>query len=116
MPEIFVSPDKPAQGHKKRRRLFASYSSYPEDISFENKEKGEKVILMLRQHPIVNLRWISISILLFLIPAVVLKLGFLSFLPAGYPVAEEIWSPMYWATYSPFLSTATTLFPALSKR
>lgn len=98
MPEIFVSSEKnagkvpseqpddkfvPASTSKK---IFSAFNLYPENIDFETKEKEEKIVLMLRQHPIVNLKWIFISILLFLCPSILGKTGLISLLPAGYPL------------------------------
>lgn len=93
MPEIFVSPEniksKKTSGeirHHGRRKMFSAFNLYPEHISFETREKDEKIILMLRQHPIVNLKWIFVSIILFLSPAIIQKTGLLSLLPTGYQV------------------------------
>jgi hypothetical protein len=89
MPDVFVSPDQKTQqnspsplppvppetesqksvleGHT--HSLFSAFSLYPDDIDFETREDGEKIILMLRRHPIVNI----LSIL-----------GIFSLLPMGF--------------------------------
>jgi uncharacterized membrane protein YdbT with pleckstrin-like domain len=41
---------------------------------------------MLRQHPITNLGWIILSIILFLVPGILETTGLLNFLPSGYPL------------------------------
>jgi len=93
MPEIFVSPEninsKNTSGeirHHGRRNMFSAFNLYPEHISFETREKDEKIVLMLRQHPIVNLKWIFVSVILFLCPAIIQKTGLLSLLPTGYQI------------------------------
>jgi hypothetical protein len=96
MPEIFVSADGGKQKGAKTpslelpqqspsgSKLFASFNLYPQNIDFETKEKEEKIILMLRQHPVINLKWIFVSIVLFICPAILGKIGILSGLTVGY--------------------------------
>jgi hypothetical protein len=97
MPDVFVSPpvlpekepvteaQKSAiEGHS--HNLFASFCLYPDDIDFETKEDNEKIILMLRHHPIVNVKWIAISVLLLFGPTILNILGVFSLLPLGYPL------------------------------
>lgn len=48
--------------------FFPAYFDKPTDIRFAEQEADEHIELMLRQHWIVNTSWISISILMFLIP------------------------------------------------
>lgn len=63
----------------------------PSGVRFETQQDDETVILFLRQHVIVNVPWIIISALLFIVPVVVfpmalanLKLPFI--IPGGYLV------------------------------
>lgn len=102
MPDVFVSdsvdkdgPENPiplkvptkesekvkVAGHS--HNLFGSFRLYPEKTDFESRTGEEKIILLLRQHPIVNFKWIVISILMFLVPSVLGFLGLLSQLPAN---------------------------------
>jgi hypothetical protein len=77
MPDVFdASP----------RNLFSSFNLYPTDIDFETKGSDEKIILMLRQHPIINVKWIVISLLLLTGPTILSLLGIFSVLPAGFPL------------------------------
>lgn len=64
-------------------RVLSAFSFYPNHVDFESREKEEKVILLLRQHPIVNLKWIVIVVLMIFAPSVVAYLNVLSTLPAG---------------------------------
>jgi len=119
MPDIFVSPEekpnkepavlpeeKPVVEEKcQKRRVrghshsrFSSFNLYPEHIDFETKEKEEKVIVMLRQHPIVNLKWIVISILPFFCPFFFGKTGLMSSLPDGY--SSVIFMTWYLVTFA----------------
>ena len=72
------------QGHD--HRLFSSFCLYPDDVDFETRESKEKIILLLRQHPIVNLRWIFGTILLLTGPTIINFFGIFSFLPTGFPL------------------------------
>ncbi len=48
--------------------LFSSFCKNPEGISFENQEKGEKILLFLRRDFITNAKWILIGIALVILP------------------------------------------------
>ena len=103
MPDIFVSdpvdktpqdpvlpeqdPKTEAQksslpGHTHKR--FSAFSLYPDDVDFETKEPEEKIILLLRQHPIVNLKWILIAIVMFFVPSIARAFGVFLTLPMGF--------------------------------
>jgi hypothetical protein len=72
----------------------AAYSYYPDPdkLHFESKEDEEEIILFLRQHPIVNLKWIIISIFMILAPSVLTFFPLLSFMPPNFQVvAVLIW-------------------------
>jgi uncharacterized membrane protein YdbT with pleckstrin-like domain len=61
----------------------------PQNVRFETQEPTETVILFLRQHPIVNVPWIIIAILLLLSPTILFPLFFTmlhlsSVLPPSY--------------------------------
>lgn len=50
------------------KRPMAAFSFHPDGIDFETRESQEKVILFLRQHPIVNIPWILLSFLMIIAP------------------------------------------------
>jgi len=58
----------------------SAYCYYPEAVDFETKESKEKIVLLLRKHPITNVRWIVISVLMILAP------GLLNFFPPAMVV------------------------------
>jgi hypothetical protein len=94
MPDVFVSPDKKTakdtapilSEQKPSHHRFAAFSLYPKNIDFETREDNEKIILMLRQHPIVNVKWIFFTLLLLTGPTVLNALGIFSLLPIGFPL------------------------------
>ncbi|MBI3103508.1 PH domain-containing protein [Candidatus Daviesbacteria bacterium] len=48
--------------------MFSSYVENPSNCRFEGQDTDEKILLLLRAHPITNLRWIMPAILLFFAP------------------------------------------------
>lgn len=50
--------------------LLTSFVSFPSKMSFETQDDDEEVILFLRQHPIVNIKWIVIAILMLTLPSI----------------------------------------------
>lgn len=60
--------------------MFSSYVENPTHCRFEGQDPNEKILLLLRAHPITNLRWIVPAILLFLLPFFVpLVFGMINF-------------------------------------
>ena len=54
--------------------MFSSYIIHPTACRFEGQDPDEKILLLLRAHPITNLSWIIPSIFIFLIPFLIPKL------------------------------------------
>ena len=48
--------------------MFPAYIENPVNVSFEGQDAGEKILLLLRAHPITNLKWIIPALLLMLVP------------------------------------------------
>lgn len=70
----------------------APYCYYPDKVTFVNKEPEEKVVLLLRKHPITNLGWISIASIMFISPAFLTVFSFFDALPAPFKlVLTLIW-------------------------
>jgi len=102
MPDVFVSPSPPLppvvpkteseksslEGHT--HNLFSAFYLYPDDIDFETREDGEKIILMLRRHPIVNIKWIIVTLLLLTGPTIFSILGIFSLLPVGFSLVVTL--------------------------
>ena len=76
------------EGHNHSK--FSAFSLYPENIDFETRENEEKIILLLRAHPITNLRWILVTVLMLLVPGVIQMFGFFTTLPAGFDLVVTL--------------------------
>lgn len=48
--------------------MFSAYIERPTQCRFEGQDEDEKILLLLRAHPITNLSWISAAVLIFLVP------------------------------------------------
>lgn len=108
MPDVFISEQKNIKPHLKadesdekagnlnpskkviERHEFHShnplsaYCYFPDGIKFVAKDSDEKIVLFLRRHPITNIPWILISILMFVAPMVLSEFPILSFLPDNF--------------------------------
>ncbi len=67
-----------------RRHPFLAYSFMPKNIDFETKTKEEKVVLLLRRHPITNVKWIIVFILMLFAPMLLSVFPILDFLPSSF--------------------------------
>ncbi len=79
-------------GQKGRDALLTSFSTFPAKVCFETQEDEEAVILFLRQHPIVTVPWIILSLFLLTLPSV------FSFFPpyANLPVNYQFVITLGW--------------------
>jgi len=62
----------------------SAYCYYPESVNFETRESEEKVVLMMRKHPITNLRWIVVSTLMVFAPSLLGFLPTIEAIPANF--------------------------------
>src|SRR5688572_22154339 len=62
----------------------SSFCLYPENINFETQENDEKIILLLRMHPITNVGWILITIAMLFVPTLISVFGLLESFPLGF--------------------------------
>lgn len=69
---------------KKTYHPFHSYMYRPRKVDFETKQKDEEILLLLRRHPITNVPWILITILMILAPFTLRIFPILSFLPTNF--------------------------------
>ncbi|MBI2405619.1 PH domain-containing protein [Candidatus Microgenomates bacterium] len=100
MPDIYVNKqssvnsdqsksDKPqTAGNKLLDHIhnpFTSYCYQPDSVRFETQDEGEKIILFLRKHPVTNIPWIVIAMILLFVPPFILPVfPILSLLPAQF--------------------------------
>jgi len=92
MPDVFVSEIKNIENKPKKverhtfhsRNPLASYCYFPDGIRFVAKDSKERIVLFLRKHPITNIGWIIISLLMFSAPMALDRFPILSFLPDNF--------------------------------
>jgi hypothetical protein len=69
-----------------RFSFFPALFQRPLKIKFDKQEENEEIILFLRQHPVVNVFWVTATIILLILPAVFLQLDALF----GFNFASQI--------------------------
>lgn len=69
---------------------FHAFVPKPENVFFASQHAEEKVLLLLRQHPVTQLGWIFIVTFLGVLPFLFQSVGLLNFLPADYQFASLI--------------------------
>lgn len=100
MPEIFVADKnkitKPGRVKKsrdvwlselsenKKPGVFSSFALEPKTVKFETQDPHEKIILLLRQHPIVNLGWLLVLALMLVAPSFLVMVPDWSFIPIRF--------------------------------
>jgi len=67
-----------------------AFCYFPDNVKFVNKDPEERVILLLRKHPITNIRWILLTILFLIIPVFLPLLSFFEILPSEYQTVLTI--------------------------
>ena len=69
---------------------FASFMAKPEKLSFSTQAPNEKVILLLRQHPVTQLWWLILAVFGALFPFVLQYINIFSFLLPDFQFAAMI--------------------------
>ncbi|OGM24616.1 hypothetical protein A2962_01540 [Candidatus Woesebacteria bacterium RIFCSPLOWO2_01_FULL_39_61] len=86
----------------------ASFCYYPDYVQFINEDPEEKVILLIRRHPVSNLGWLFLVFLMILAPAFLPLFSFFDLLPLGFQsVLVMIW---YLITFAIALEKFLTWF------
>jgi hypothetical protein len=70
-PAPIVDPIELSENLNGGVHLFSSYCEHPDDISFQNQEEDEKVLLFMRKDMITNLSWILTGLALIIIPLLI---------------------------------------------
>lgn len=73
--------------------MFSTFCVNPSGITFEDQKDNETILLFLRKHFITNLPWISIGLVLFLLPPFLYLSYFLNF--SGNPISFINLPPNY---------------------
>lgn len=79
-----LSSVKQLIAEKGRGGLFSALSLLPLKTAFETQDPDENIILLLRPHPITNLWWALIAVLMLFVPFFWPSLPVISLLPANY--------------------------------
>ncbi|QHO63178.1 PH domain-containing protein [Candidatus Chazhemtobacterium aquaticus] len=74
---------------KRDSAVWSAFAVTPPNLRFETQEPDEKIILLLRQHPVVNLGWIVVAVGMALMPAFWEYLPF-SWLPVRFQLATAV--------------------------
>ncbi len=114
MPVIFQSPvpieSEPAKQHipvntpvapssvpASKMRPLTTFAVNPDGVRFETQEAEEDVILFLRQHIIVNVPWIIVTLILASAPTIIFPFLFqLVHLPFAIPAGYLIVGALFW--------------------
>lgn len=65
---------------------FFAYSLYPDKVKFLNADPEEKIILLLRSHPITNLGWILLALIMIAAPSFMSFFSFFELLPVEFQI------------------------------
>lgn len=84
-PKKSVKKDHSAKKHRTfKTNPLSSYIYYPREVNFLNKDPEEQVILILRRHPITNLGWAFLGLLMLFAPTVLNYFPIIEFLPERF--------------------------------
>lgn len=86
----------------------AAYCHMPDHVSFVGADDQEKIILILRKHPITNIPWILMAMLLIVMPIPLVYFPILSFLPERFQIILVLF--WYLATTAFILERFVTWF------
>lgn len=68
--------EKPVLEKKTSRNPLSALLVSPINVAFENQNRGEEILLLLREHPVYNLPWMLLTVILFILPFFVLHPSF----------------------------------------
>jgi hypothetical protein len=69
---------------------YAAFAPKPVFAAFESQAHDERILLMIRRHPFVELRWVIIAIILFLMPFALRFFPLLDFFPSSFQLFAVI--------------------------
>lgn len=69
---------------KRSKNLFASFIALPTKVNFETQQQEEQIILLLRQHWVMNIPWIILAMVMIMAPIVLKLIPLLFFLPPNF--------------------------------
>ncbi len=72
--------------------IFGAFYYFPKSVKFVAKDPSEKIVLLLRRHPLTNFGWLALCLILLLAPVALAYFPVLSFLPEKFRlVSVLIW-------------------------
>jgi len=99
MPDVFVAKKKSTKSKPKIKPLadqkptanpLTAFVTKPKKIRFETQDKKEKIILLLRRHPITNISWCFRVAVMILLPRIIVAVIPFDFLPVRYQLFTVI--------------------------
>lgn len=70
----------------------AAFYFMPAKVNFETKERKEKIVLMVRKHPVTNVPWLFVTVVFLLLPRLFVFLPVIAQLPSEYRlVLSMVW-------------------------
>lgn len=75
-------PNHKLAGHS--HNPLSAYCYYPDHVRFINEDPEEKVILLLRKHPVTNVSWILLVFIMAMAPSFLPLFSFFELLPWGF--------------------------------
>ena len=77
-------------GVKPSAHPLGAFIALPKKVSFENQERKEEIVLLLRRHWSTNMAWCFLAVLMILAPFILIVFPLLSFLPARFRLISVI--------------------------
>jgi len=78
------------RNEKSSNNALKSFVAKPTKIHFDSQGQNERVLLLMRRHPVTQLKWILIAIVLLFMPILFLSVGMLNFLPPTFQLATLV--------------------------
>jgi hypothetical protein len=78
------SPDLRTELNAHKGGMLSSFIAIPDNVDFETRDEGEKLVFMLRKHPITNFKWGMIALLMLIVPIIINYFSFLNFMPGNF--------------------------------
>lgn len=69
-----------------KSRSFASFVGLPRGLKFDTQEDEEQIILLLRRHPITNIPWMLLLVVMVVVPFIVFPTFFANWLPFRFQI------------------------------
>ena len=101
----FVTVAERLHKHRKKGKI-QTFSIMPGRVRFETQERKEKVILLLRQHWMTQVKWVVTAVMMVFLPISLIWIPLISFMPSNYQfMAVVMWYLLVLAfVYEEFIS------------